>query len=83
MKIIRNIFKTIEQKRKIDLITELLIVGNSTEDALILFNKIKANLLFEMKKREKQNAFECRLVNEFDRKESKAYDTNFDKPLSE
>jgi len=51
-----------------------LIVGNSTEDALILFNKVKANPLYEMKQREKQNALECRLINEFDRKESKPCD---------
>jgi len=49
MKLIKTLFKTIEQKSKLDLITELLIVGNSTEDALILFNKVKANLLYEMK----------------------------------
>lgn len=83
MKIIKNLFKTIEQRNKLDLITELLIVGNSTEDVLSLFNKVKANLLLEMKKRERQNSFECRLINEFDRKETKVYDQNFNKKLSE
>ena len=83
MKLIKTLFKTIEQKSKLDLITELLIVGNSTEDALILFNKVKANMLYEMKQREKHNALECRLINEFDRKESKPYDHNFDKSLKD
>ena len=83
MKLIKTLFKTIEQKSKLDLITELLIVGNSTEDALILFNKVKSNLLYEMKQREKQNALECRLINEFDRKEAKHYNPDFDKPLKD
>jgi hypothetical protein len=82
-KIIRNLFRTIEQKSKLDLITELLIHGNSTLEAIVLFDKVKANFLYEMAKREKQAAYECRLINSLDRKEKKDYDPNFDKPLSE
>ena len=83
MKLLKQLFKSIEQKSKLDLITELLIVGNSTEEALQLFEKAKANFLHEMKKREEQNAYECKLINTFDRKERKPYDANFDKPLSD
>jgi hypothetical protein len=83
MKLLKQLFKSIEQKSKLDLITELLIVGNSTEEALQLFEKAKANFLHEMKKREEQNNYECRLINQFSSKERKPYDANFDKPLAE
>ena len=69
-KIIKNLFKSIEQKSKLDLITELLVVENTTEECMELFNKVKANFIFEMNKREKQAASDCRLINEFNRKES-------------
>lgn len=82
-KIIQNLFRTIEQKSKLDLITELLIRENSTEEALDLFNKVKANFIFEMKKREKQAAYECRLINSIEVKERKVYNPDFDKKLSE
>lgn len=80
MKIIKKLFRTIEQKSKLDLINELLIIQNSTPEALELFEKVKSNFIYEMKKREKQSAYECRLVNSFVKKES---DQNFDKPISE
>jgi hypothetical protein len=83
MKVLKNLFRTIEQKSKLDLITELLVIENSTVEALILFDKVKANFLFEMAKREKQAAYECRLINSLERKVNKEHDPNFDKPLSE
>lgn len=69
-KIIANLFRTIEQKSKLDLITELLIHGNSTPEAIILFDKARANFIYEMKKREKQAEDECRLIKSIDKKES-------------
>lgn len=83
MKIIKNLFRTIEQKSKLDLITELLTVQNSTMEALDLFEKVKANFLFEMAKRERQAAYECKLINSFDKKSTKEYDPNFDKKINE
>lgn len=83
MKILKNLFRTIEQKSKLDLITELLVIENSTVEALQLFEKVKATFLFEMTKREKQNAYECRLINDLERKETKVYNSDFDKKLSE
>lgn len=80
MKLLKKLFRTIEQKSKLDLITELLIMQNSTPEALDLFEKVKANFLFEMAKREKQSAYDCRLINSFTRKQS---DPNFDKPINE
>jgi len=69
-KLITNLFRTIEQKSKLDLITELLIHGNSTPEAIALFDKVKANFIYEMKQREKQAAYECRLINSIDSKET-------------
>ncbi|MBC7524822.1 MAG: hypothetical protein H7239_10320 [Flavobacterium sp.] len=83
MKILKNLFRTIEQKSKLDLITELLIVQNSTPEALDLFEKVKANFMFEMTKREKQAAYECRLINSLELKPKREYDANFYKPISE
>jgi len=83
MKLLKQLFKSIEQKSKLDLITELLIVGNSTEEALQLFEKAKANLLLELKNRQEQYSKECHLINQFNSKERKPYDANFDKPLSD
>ncbi len=80
MKLLKQLFKSIEQKSKLDLITELLIVGNSTEEALQLFEKAKANLLLELKNRQNRSNFEIRLINQFNSKERKPYDANFDKP---
>jgi hypothetical protein len=84
-KVIQNLFKSIEQKSKLDLITELLIHDNSTLEALMLFDKVKANFIFEMKKRERQASFECSLINGLENKSFKvnAKDPKFDKPLSE
>lgn len=81
MKIIKTLFKTIEQKSKLDLITELLIVGNSTEEVLSLFNKAKANVVFEMNKRESQMKKDISLIRSIT--PAREYDANFDKPLSE
>jgi len=82
-KIIRNLFRTIEQKSKLDLITELLIHENSTIEALLLFEKVKANFIFEMKKRERQATYEVSLINGLEIKPAKLTDPNFDKPLAD
>ena len=82
-KIIKNLFRTIEQKSKLDLITELLIHENSTIEALLLFEKVKANFLFDMKKRERQASYECSLINGLEIKHKKVYDPNFDKKLAD
>jgi hypothetical protein len=64
-KIISNSLKRIEQKNKLDLITELLTVNTSTENCLDLFDKVKANFLFEMDKRKAENENEIKLINNF------------------
>lgn len=83
MKIIKNLFRTIEQKSKLDLISELLVHGNSTIEALQLFDKVKANFNFEMKQREKQAAYECRMINRANLNPEKVYNPDFDKLISE
>jgi len=80
MKIIKTLFKTIEQKSKLDLITELLIVGNSTEDAFKLFEKAKANFIFEMNQRKMQMEKDMLLIRSI----APAQDySHCNKPLSE
>jgi len=81
MKIIKTLFKTIEQKSKLDLITELLIVGNSTEEAFKLFEKAKANFIHEMNQRKSQMEKDISLIKSI--APAREYDPNFDKPLSD
>jgi hypothetical protein len=81
-KIISNTFRRIEQKSKLDLIAELLIIGNSTEECLELFKKVKANFAFEMESRKRKNEIENRLISNSGFN-GKPYDANFDKKLSE
>ena len=80
MKIIKTLFKTIEQKSKLDLITELLIVGNSTEDAFKLFEKAKANFIFEMNQRKTQMEKDMTLIRSISTERDYSH---CDKPLSE
>lgn len=80
MKIIKTLFKTIEQKSKLDLITELLIVGNSTEDAFKLFEKAKANFIFEMNQRKMQMEKDMALIRGISQQRDYSH---CDKPLSE
>lgn len=80
MKIIKTLFKTIEQKNKLDLITELLIVGNSTEEAFKLFEKAKANFVHEMNQRKSQMEKDISLIRSI----APARDySHCDKPLSD
>ena len=81
-KIIVSLFKTIEQKSKLDLITELLTVGNSTEQALELYKKVNANFVYEMELRRKQNEKENNLIFRLNKIKAH-YDDNFDKKLAE
>ena len=81
-KIISGIFNTIEQKSKLDLITELLTVNNSTEQALELFKKVNANFVYEMELRRKQNEKENNLIFRLNRIKP-SYDENFDKKLED
>jgi len=81
-KIISAIFNSIEQKSKLDLITELLTVGNSTEQALGLYKKVNANFIYEMELRRKQNEKENSLIFTLN-KNRPIYDENFDKKLAE
>ena len=81
-KIIKGIFNTIEQKSKLDLITELLTVNNSTEQALELFKKVNANFVYEMELRRKQNEKENNLRFRLNRIKP-SYDDSFDKKLED
>jgi hypothetical protein len=61
--IISNSLNRIEQKNKLDLINELLLLNNSTEKSIELFEKVKANFAYEMDKRKKENENEILLIN--------------------
>lgn len=61
-KIMFDTINKIEQKNKLELITELLIIGNTTEECLSLFSKIESNLLFEMNKRKIDNESENKII---------------------
>lgn len=67
MKILQKIFKKIEQKSKLDLITELLTVQTSTPDAMELFEKVKINFYNEMRTRQKRAAYDCRLIAQIEK----------------
>ena len=60
------------------MITELLIVENSTPEALDLFKKVKANFMFEMKKREVRAIYECELINSLMINESLELEVNYE-----
>jgi hypothetical protein len=52
---ILTFFKEVEKKQKIDLMTELLLKGVSTKDAIDLKNELIENFHCEMEKRKNQN----------------------------
>jgi len=66
--IISRSLNRIEQKNKLDLINELLLLENSTEKSIELFEKVKANFAFEMEKRKKENEAEILLINKINLK---------------
>ena len=66
--IISRSLNRIEQKNKLDLINELILLENSTEKSIELFEKVKANFAFEMEKRKKENEAEILLINKINLK---------------
>lgn len=79
-KIVGSLFRSIEQKSKLDLITELLTSENTTEEALALFHKATANFMYEMKLRKEQNEKENHLINGMN-SPKKEYNPDYDKKL--
>ena len=83
--VLQKVQATVQQKQaidksKLDLITELLIVGNSTQESFSLFEKAKANFAFEMDKRKSQMEKDISLIRSI----APARDySHCDKPLSE
>jgi hypothetical protein len=70
--IISNSLNRIEQKNKLDLINELLLLNNSTEKSIELFEKVKANFAYEMDKRKQENEAEILLINKINLKNGKS-----------
>jgi hypothetical protein len=79
-KIVGSLFRSIEQKSKLDLITELLTSENTTEEALSLFHKTTANFKHEMQLRKEQNEKENRMINGMNI-QRKEYNPDYDKKL--
>lgn len=80
-KLILSFIKSHEQKNKLDLISELLISG-TVEENIDLFNKVKANFMYNMEKEQKNKEKEIKLIDSI-KTIRKEYDPIFDKKLSE
>lgn len=80
-KIITSLLKKVEQKNKRQFINELLITNMTIPESIDLFEKIKADFLFNMNKEEQRLNTEKSMIQRL--RPSKGYDPNFDKPLSE
>jgi hypothetical protein len=62
-KIITNLFKTVEQKNKVQLITELLTLDCTIKESVEMFDIVKANYYHALAERQKQNEFDNQLIN--------------------
>lgn len=62
-KLITNLFKTVEQKNKVQLITELLTINCETKDSIEMFNLVKANYYHYLAQTQKQNEFDNKLID--------------------
>lgn len=80
-KIILNLVKKVEQKNKRQFINDLLTVEMTIPESIELFEKIKADFLFNMNKEEQRLNIEKSMIQRL--KPANEYDPNFDKPLSE
>ena len=81
-KIILGLFKTIEQKNKLQLINEVLTMDCTITESIDLFEKVKANFLYKMEIERQRMNQETRLIYGLN-KIKKVYNPDFDKPLSE
>ena len=79
-KLILSFIKSHEQKSKLDLISELLISG-SVKDNIELFNKVKANFMYNMEVEQKNKENEIKLINSI-KSIKREYNPDFDEPLS-
>jgi Cdc6-like AAA superfamily ATPase len=79
-KLILQFIKNHEQKSKLDLISELLILGN-VEENIDLFNKVKSQFHLELDLYKHQEEKRISLINRI--RPLKQYNTDFDKPLPE
>ena len=61
-KLIKNLFKTVEQKNKVQLITELLTINCTTKESVEMFNLVKANYYHHLAKTQKENESDNNLI---------------------
>ena len=62
-KLITNLFKTVEQKNKVQLITELLTLDCTVKESVEMFNLVKANYYHSLAQKQKQNEFDNKLID--------------------
>ena len=70
-------------KDEADQILKFLLLKNSTVKSIEVWEALEIAMKCEMKKRESEAAHTCRVINSKWYNQSKMYDPNFDKPLSE
>lgn len=63
-RILKNLFKTIEQKNKQQLIVELLTVDSTIEESVTLFEKVKSDFLFKLSQKQDQIKNDLALIEE-------------------
>jgi len=70
-------------KEEAEQVLNYMLLKNNTIRSIEIFEALELSFKCEMKKREAEASYVCRLVNSKYPKEPKIYDPNFDKPLSE
>lgn len=63
-RILRNLFRSVEQKNKQQLINELLTLDNTIEESVLLFEKVKADFLFRLSQKQEQLKKETELIEQ-------------------
>lgn len=63
-RIFLNLFRSIEQKNKQQLINELLTLDSTIEESVQLFEKVKADFLFKLSEKENQLEKEAAIIKQ-------------------
>jgi len=70
-------------KEEAEQILKFLLLKNSTVKSIEVWEALEIAMECEMKKRESEAAYACRMINSKWASIQRNYDPNFDKPLSE
>lgn len=61
-RLFKNLFRSIEQKNKRQLINELLTLDSTIEESILLFENVKADFLFKLSQKQDQLKKESELI---------------------